>query len=35
MFIDADSLEVAGVDFRPVPVNSLLASLPEAGQNAS
>ena len=35
MFVEYDSMEVMGIDYRPVPVNTLLASLPESGQDAS
>ena len=35
MFVDENSMMVLGVDFRPIPVNSLLESLPESGQDAS
>ena len=35
MFVEEESMMVLGVDFRPIPVNSLLESLPEAVQDAS
>ena len=34
-YVDEESLEVLGFDYRPVPVNMLLAELPESGQSAS
>ena len=34
-YVDEESLEVLGFDYRPVPVNTLLAQLPESGQDAS
>ena len=34
-YVDERSLEVLGFDYRPVPVNMLLAALPESAQSAS
>lgn len=34
-YVDEESLEVLGFDYRPVPVNMLLAELPESHQDAS
>ncbi len=34
MYVE-ESMMVLGVDFRPIPVNSLLESLPESVQDAS
>ena len=34
-YVDEESLEVLGFDYRPLPVNMLLAELPESGQDAS
>ena len=34
-FVDEVTLEVLGLDYRPVPLNTLLADLPESGQSAS
>lgn len=34
-YVDDKSLEVLGFDYRPLPVNTLLAELPESGQDAS
>lgn len=34
-YVDEQSLDVLGFDYRPVPVNALLAALPESGQDAS
>ncbi len=35
MYVEEESMMVLGVDFRPIPVNLLLESLPESGQDAS
>ena len=35
MYVEEKSMMVLGVDFRPIPVNSLLESLPESVQDAS
>ncbi len=35
IFVCEGYFEVMGVDYRPIPVNTLLGSLPEAGQDAS
>ncbi len=35
MFIDENTMEVLGIDYRPIPINSLLAQLPEAVQDVS
>ncbi|SFP93666.1 hypothetical protein SAMN04487928_11284 [Butyrivibrio proteoclasticus] len=35
MFIDENTMEVLGIDYRPIPINSLLAKLPEAVQDVS
>ncbi len=35
MYVEEESMMVLGVDFRPIPVNSLLESLPESVQDAS
>ena len=35
VFVDEGTLEVVGFDYRPIPMNTLLASLPESAQNAS
>ena len=34
-YVDEETMEVLGFDYRPVPVNMLLAELPESGQSAS
>ena len=35
MYVEEESMMVLGVDFKPIPVNLLLESLPESGQDAS
>ncbi len=35
MFVDENTMEVLGIDYRPIPINSLLAQLPEAVQDVS
>ncbi|WP_029233238.1 hypothetical protein [Butyrivibrio sp. VCB2006] len=35
IFVDEVTMHVLGIDYRPVPVNDLLAQLPESRQNAS
>ena len=35
IFVEERSLLILGVDYRPVPVNTLLAELPESVQDAS
>ncbi len=34
-YVDEQTMEVLGFDYRPVPMNTILAQLPESGQNAS
>ena len=34
-YVDEETLEVLGFDYKPVPLNTLLGSLPESRQHAS
>lgn len=34
-YVDEESMEVLGFDYRPLSVNELLVALPESGQDAS